>query len=81
MYRSLLSTLENLAFDIQQSDVLTPEHRRRYQRARETLRQADSGDDPAPSRARLIALQAQVNEEMPPESLWVPSIGSEPQPA
>jgi hypothetical protein len=80
-YRTLLSSLENLAFDIQQAGTLTPEHRRRYQRARETLRQASDGDDVAPDRNRLIALQARVNEEMPPESLWVPLPAPEPRPA
>jgi hypothetical protein len=77
LYRGLLSTLENLAFDIQQAGTLSVEQRRRFLRARETLRQAADGDDPAPSADVLSLLQTRVNTEMPAESLWVP----QPQPA
>jgi hypothetical protein len=77
MYRTLLGNVENLVFDIQQSETVTAEHRRRNQRIREALRQASDNDDPAPDRDGLLVLQNQVNEEMPPASLWVP----EPLPA
>ncbi len=81
IYRTLLSNLENLAFDIQQSGELSQEHRRQYQLYRETLRQADGADDLYPSLSRRTALQAQVEGEMPADSLWVPSPNLEPHPA
>ncbi len=73
-YRRLLSSFENLVFDIQQLGSLTNEHRQRFQRAREMLRQAEEQDDgyvPVKQRKRL---QLDVKNEMPAERLWVPPV-------
>nr|WP_294543130.1 hypothetical protein [uncultured Rhodopila sp.] len=81
LYRSILSSLENLAFDIQQAGTLSAENRRRYQRARENLRQAEDADDPAQNLRRLEQLQQRVDKEMPAHSLWVPLPAPEAHPA
>jgi len=73
-YRRLLNSFENLVFDIQQLGTLTNEHRQRFQRAREMLRQAEEQDDgyvPVKQRKRL---QVDVKNEMPAERLWVPPV-------
>ncbi len=73
-YRRLLSSFEDLALDIQQLGTLTNEHRQRFQRAREMLRQAEEQDDgyvPVKQRQRL---QLDVKNEMPAERLWVPPV-------
>jgi hypothetical protein len=81
LYRGILSSLENLAFDIQQAGTLSAENRRRYQRARENLRQAEDADDPAQNLRQLEQLQKRVDKEMPAHSLWVPLPAPEPHPA
>jgi hypothetical protein len=71
-YRRLLAGLEDLAFDIEQAGELSAEHRQRFQRARNVLRQAEAQDDCAVSAATLKPLQARVIAEMPANRLWVP---------
>ena len=72
LYRTILGGLENLAFDIEQAGGITPEHRRRFQRAHEQLRQAETNDVAAPRLKTRERLMLMVNREMPPESLWMP---------
>jgi hypothetical protein len=71
-YRRVLATLENLAFDIEQAGRLSAEHRQRFQRARDTLRQAEEQDDGDVAPATLGPLQDRVKSEMPADRLWVP---------
>ncbi|MCB8879683.1 hypothetical protein ACELLULO517_05520 [Acidisoma cellulosilytica] len=71
-YRRLLGTFENLAFDVQQAGTLTAEHRQRFQRARDILRQAEELDDGAIKTSKLQPLEARVRKEMPADRLWVP---------
>jgi hypothetical protein len=79
LYRTVLGNLENLAFDIQQAGALLPEHRQRYQRAREELRLARDADDPAQNERKIKPLERRVIQEMPAHALWLPL--SDPKPA
>ena len=81
IYRSILGDLENLAFNVQQADSLTTEHRQRFQRLRETLRHTEDADDAAPSTRLQKVLEERVRREMPVDRLWVPMVGLEHQPA
>lgn len=81
LYRKLLSDLESLVFDIEQSGYLSAEQYRRYLRALDTLRQGTDADDPHYSVRRLRKLQERVRREMPADELWVPTIRPEAAPA
>jgi len=74
-YLRLLGTLEDLASDIQLARHLSAEHQQRFQRAR-TLHQIELQDDGYAGVVALSTLQARVNREMPPETLWVPELSS-----
>lgn len=73
-YRRLLGTFENLASDIQQAGALTAEHRLRFQRARDLLRQAEELDDGVVAQSKIRPLEDRVKKEMPADRLWMPKV-------
>jgi len=82
VYRSILSSLKYLAFDIEQATEIKTEHRDRYRRNREMLMKAENDDENAPSASLVSRLYDKVNQEMPAASLWVPVPASaQPVPA
>ena len=76
-YRRLLGTFENLAGDVQQAGQLTAEHRQRFQRARDILREAEVQDDGAIAIWTLRPLEDRVKKEMPADKLWVPEVSTD----
>ena len=64
--------LRAIVEDIEVSKALPPKLVEKYQSIRKRIINLGGLDDPKPRKNLIRKLQAEVNSEIPPESLWVP---------
>jgi hypothetical protein len=81
-YGGLYLDLKSIVEDIEVSRSIPSGILQRYADIRKKTNELSGLDDPKPSRAKIKELQVEVNEEIPPEGLWLPpeegAIGFEP---
>ena len=71
-YSDIYLSLKSLVADIQVTHEITDEMYKRYERILFRIRATAPEDDPEPNKKLLTRLQNEVNNEIPPESLWYP---------
>lgn len=68
--------LKSVVEDIEISKSLPPKIADKYDTIRQRIAELGGLDDPTPDKALILSIQRQVNEEIPPESLWFPELAA-----
>jgi hypothetical protein len=71
-YSNVYLELKSVVEDIEVSRSIPQKLTERYDSIRKRITDLGGLDDPRPDNGLIKKLQAQVNQEIPPESLWVP---------
>ncbi len=71
-YSNVYLELKSVVEDIEVSRSIPPKLTERYDSIRKRITDLGGLDDPRPNNGLIKKLQTQVNQEIPPESLWVP---------
>ena len=69
IYMELKAMIE----EIHVAQTISTKLRDKYASARQVFKELAGLDDPKPNKRLIADLQARVNVEIPPESLWYPS--------
>jgi hypothetical protein len=76
-YAKLTATIRTVVENITVTKDFLPEDERVYRSAQATFSELAKDDDPRPSRRLLTKLQNEVNNEISPETLWLPPASTE----
>lgn len=68
--------LKSIVEDIEVSRAIPAKTSNRYDSIRNRISELGGLNDPRPNNNLIFRLQGEVNEEIPPESLWFPSVPS-----
>jgi hypothetical protein len=71
-YNELFHQLEFLLHDIRRSGSVGPEHLGASRVLQQIYSRMGPKDEPSPSRRLIERLQAEVNEALPPDRMWMP---------
>jgi len=71
-HSSIYLDLKSMVEDIEVSKSVPPKLAEKYEAIKMHIAELGGLDDPRPDKKLIIKLQTQVNEEIPPETLWFP---------
>ena len=71
-YKELFHQVELLLHDIRRSGLITPEQLGSSRTLQQLYSRMGPKDEPDPDRKLIGKLQSEVNQALPPESLWMP---------